>query len=183
MLIPMSAVMLTSCLGVETSCFAINCLAGVYWSATVADGETLPPGEYTVRAVLDDTTTFLIHCEVDNPPSTSRCDGLGTLTGPDAYIAQANLAKQSTGPGEPVAAHGFSLTATKSEPPGVSSEHGGVTGPGRMEVEILHEGEVVFEAGYTLEYTRDERFFGDPECGFCDSEIYVTEDLEIGVSP
>jgi hypothetical protein len=144
-------------------CTEEGCAGGFAWEARPRDGMGLQPGLYEVEIVLDDDS-FTTTCTIADTYGDSECTFIDEGEWFVSFDLQ-QLDRNEWMPEDPPG--GFDLRASQMVEDGRKSS---TRGPARVEIEITRDGANVITTAYDVEYVRDEDFWGDERCGFCDLE-------------
>lgn len=141
-----------------TPCNEVGCPGGIHWKAKVVDGAVLQPALYRADVMLEGTI-YAVECTYDAGVGSNACRPPERLEGDGRFFL---LFEFDLVDGVPA---GFVLRAWESE--GES-----IRGPRSLEISVRDEdsGMLIVDESYELEYSRDETFWGDRKCGFCDLE-------------
>lgn len=145
-------------------CYDNECVGGLEWTATTADEMALRPGPYELRLDLEGDE-LTVACTVADDGTGSCGEPIQTTGDRDFRVRVVWFGEMTAtvdGMGSMVTRHGIAI---------IANEHveGGTRGPTDVSLALYHEGAVVIEESYALDYERDETYHGDERCGFCDS--------------
>jgi hypothetical protein len=145
------------------ACNELGCTGGFAWEARPRGSTPLPPGTYAVEILLDDEQVSTT-CTVADTFGASDCT---ILEEGDWHVSfeLSQLDPNAWMPEDP--AGGFRLRAFQLVEDGRRTS---TRGPTHVEIEITQDGAPLVLATYDVEYERDEDFYGDERCGFCDLE-------------
>jgi hypothetical protein len=145
------------------ACNELGCTGGFAWEARPRGSTPLEAGTYEVEILLDDTH-FSTTCTVADTFGASDCT---ILDEGDWHVAfeLSQLDPNEWMPEDP--AGGFRLRASQFVEDGRRTS---TRGPRHVEIEITLDGAPLVFTTYDVEYERDEDFYGDERCGFCDLE-------------
>ena len=134
-------------------CNSIACNGGLEVTASMSDGGALADGQYDVHLTIEgDTVDFSCAIADGNLPSGGCDPAEGAGWAIMFYVAEE--------------VSGFKIRISDQDAGGGSDS---VRGPDSVSVSIALDGTTIGVADYAPEYTRDEDFYGDEECGYCDS--------------
>lgn len=149
-------------------CNDIGCPYGGFGvTATMAGGNAYSKGEYTVHLVVEEHE-FDIYCQVTNTYETSQCDD-GQIASPSGWKYTLKLLTGLTDgdiehpdPAKPVIGiRFFAAHETNS----------GRRGPTSLDVQIQLADIILIENSYSPQYERDNDYYGDEDCGYCETTI------------
>lgn len=150
-------------------CNEIGCDGGFEWTASPADGTTLVPGEYRLEIVLEGTTHGII-CAIAAGLRDSECGEATVVDGDGEFALFVDLAPRQTGdtwnPDAPLEALRVSVADHSDWDDDDRSQS--VRGPTEIDITMTFEDRTLVDVGFTPEYERDEDFWGDERCGYCD---------------
>lgn len=154
-------------------CTEIACVGGFDWKGEALDGAPLTEGRWTFDVLVEDSR-YEVECVVASTLEGSACDPAERIEGEqelivDAYVS-ATPESEDWDPSAPPTTFGLRVVdRSGSDAEGVYSE---VRGPQDVTITLHREGEEVTSVAYQdLAYERDHDFWGDADCGFCDSLI------------
>lgn len=145
------------------NCTDNECVGGLEWTATTQGGQSLLPGDYWLQVELEGGDRFTIECAVADD-GTAQCDAPIQTDGARDFRVGVEWFGENTVHADPmttVTTYGIRVTARERV-------DGGIRGPTTAVLTLSHDGAVLIEDEYSLEYDRDERYHGDERCGFCD---------------
>lgn len=157
----------TACI---VACNDIACNGGLEWTGRAAEG-VLTPGAYSVELTVEDDV-YTIDCQLTESYADSECEAPVHVSGEVDYIVDFSFGQfepESWDPQDPPADfYLYVVDRSEDEPSGVFHQ---VRGPTSVAIHIEHEGATLVDESYELEYERDEEFWGDPQCGYCDLSV------------
>ena len=159
--------------GCGPMCNDIDCSSGLYVDIIMDDRGALPVGDYVVSIEVEDTSVQY-HCAIRETHRDSVCD--------DPDISDETLFLDFFFGVKETSADGENNVDTSGRPPTHfvlrafyevedDSIQGSYRGPERVAVRFEIDGVLVAEQTYTPEFERDKDYYGDEECGFCESEV------------
>lgn len=165
-------VTLFSCISCH-NCNLIGCTGGFELYVTTEDGTSITEGEYTVTFNVEDDN-FKVVCSTDPADNINYCaefsnipDNLSLLPIPEF----ADLSPEKNGSDMHMVGFLFKIVYFENSE---YEEGESVRGPTSVSVKVEFEGNVIAQADYSPEYERDNDYFGDPKCGYCDSAVEET---------
>lgn len=149
------------------ACDAIGCVGGYSGTARAADDSTLAPGTYTLVVELEGTRHELQCTIAEGGLADSRCDE--TVPSTDEFELSVELQSRQAGTTwdrhAPIEA--LVIRAWADDDDGTN---GSTRGPTEVGVELRQGDRVMLSSHDEIEYERDEDFYGDERCGYCDLE-------------
>jgi hypothetical protein len=155
-------------------CTEQGCIGGFEWSATPADGSTIVPGEYLLVVVVEGTTHEIV-CTIAAGAKDSECteptvtDGDGEF---DLSVSldsrQANDSWDSDAPIESLRLFVADHTDLRDD-----DRSDSVRGPEEIDIAMRLGTRVLFDEHFEPEYMRNETFWGDERCGYCDELVTI----------
>lgn len=149
-------------------CNDIGCDGGLEWTAAPADGSTIVPGAYHIDFVLEGTSHVVV-CDIAAGLRDSECSQ-PVVTGGDAFDIVVDLTPRQVGdtwdPDAPVEALRVSIADHSDWHDDDRSQS--VRGPEDVEITLTLDGRTLLDDAFAREYARDEDFWGDERCGYCD---------------
>jgi hypothetical protein len=144
-----------------TPCNLIACGGGFQWTASASDSSPVAPGNYQVDVTLDGET-FVSDCTV-----VAAADGASTCTaigseGSDWHL-QLHLMAGASDVDEVA---GFSLLTFAERGEGADYIY---AGPRTVHIVVTHDDAPFIAVEYDPEYESDDEYWGDPQCGTCES--------------
>lgn len=150
-------------------CNEVGCDGGFEWSANPADGTTIVPGAYRLDIVLEGTHHQIL-CTIAAGLRDSECGEATVLDGDGDFALFVNLVPRQAGdtwdPDAPV--ESLRLTMADHGDWDDDDRSQSVRGPTEIDITLSLGARVLLEAEFTPRYERDEDFWGDRRCGFCD---------------
>ncbi|MBN2803441.1 MAG: hypothetical protein JXR91_10125 [Deltaproteobacteria bacterium] len=128
-------------------------------------------GEYSLDFKIDQHSLTVI-CPVEQEIRWARC----TITGdvPDELGLSCNMRLIAIDPNDSQsAATGGIVCNTEYYDDSLS-----VRGPENVTIVVKREGKVIGSGEYEPEYTRNNNYWGDEECGYCESLVSETLTLQ-----
>lgn len=153
-------------------CNDIDCSGGLAWTAAPSDGTTLVPGEYRLDLVVEGTPHEIV-CTIAAGLRDSECTDPVTPTGDSPFYVSVDLTPRQTGdtwdPDAPVEA----LRVRIADQSDVDDDDRtqSIRGPAKIEITLTLASRVLLDESFVPEYVRNEEFWGDAECGYCDEEV------------
>jgi hypothetical protein len=145
-------------------CKDIACSGGFEWEATPADGVAVAPGAYHVAIELDDVL-YEFDCTITERARESECIGPADENADEFEVAidlQSRQTSEEWDPDAPVGSISVDALALEGD------DERTTRGPRDVLIVLDRDGTELVEVGYDIEYERDEDFYGDERCGFCD---------------
>lgn len=154
------AVLLAPCLAAcATDCSSIGC--GFYTvEVTGPEGQRLDDGAYEL-AIEVDSFMFETTC-------TLPADAEGAASRPPP-CEPSRLDSTPAGRYLSVSALDGVITILASREDLREGDVSGIGGPDQLSVVVASDGDQLADADFHPQYSRDREFYGDPECGFCDT--------------
>lgn len=154
------------------ACNDIACDAGLVWTGSPIDRSTFVPGEYLVTLVIEEET-YALTCTV---ATTGHRDSGCTSADGDFEVFADFTPRQSGDEWDPNAPL-ESLTIEMFDDDGNDSDRDrSVRGPERVAITVALADRTLVTDEFAPEYRRDEAFWGDERCGFCDERVDVTSE-------
>jgi hypothetical protein len=156
-------------------CNDIGCGGGLEWEASPRDGGAMMPGSYRLVLELDEGS-YHFDCTVTERARDSEC--IARADNDDEFELSIDLPSyQATDEWDRDApAASFVVEAWAFE----GEEERSTRGPRDVHIVLDRDGETLVDASYDIAYERDEDFYGNERCGFCDlqeqREIQWVED-------
>jgi hypothetical protein len=148
------------------------CVGGLAWTAAPADGATIRPGEYRLDILLEGTPHAIV-CTIAASLRDSECSAAVTPDGMSDFDLSVDLAPRQVGdtwdPDAPVEAMRITMADHSDFDDDDRSQS--VRGPEEVDVTLTLEGRVLLQESFAPEYERDENFYGDERCGYCDEQV------------
>lgn len=153
------------------TCTEQGCNGGFEWSARPFDDSTIVPGTYELTVVVEGTTHEIV-CDIAAGASTSEC------TEPDfdndAFVLvdlQPRQVGETWDPDAPIEALRVWIADTTDLRDDDRSNS--VRGPEEIDITLRLGTRVLFEGHFEPEYARNETFWGDERCGYCDELVTI----------
>jgi hypothetical protein len=154
------------------ACNDIGCDAGLVWTGSPIDGSTFVPGDYLVTLVVEEAT-YELTCTV---ATTGHRDSECTSTDGDFEVFADFTPRQSGDEWDPNAPL-ESLTITMFDDDVTDSDRDrSMRGPAEVAITVAYADRTLVDDQFAPEYRRDEEFWGDERCGFCDERVDVTSE-------
>lgn len=153
-------------------CLACNepgCSGGFSWNATPAAGGAVAAGTYSFEVVVEEDR-YQIECQIADTYGNSDCKPAVHTEGSVDYNIHfdfGQLDAENWDPDDGVS--GFELRISDTTGSNSSDSYNETRGPTEVAIHASLDGSALFDVEYALEYERDENFYGDERCGFCDS--------------
>ena len=153
-------------------CLACNepgCAGGFSWYANPAAGEAVAPGTYSFDVVVEEDR-YQIECQIADTFGNSDCKPPVHAAGSVDYnisFSFGQLDPENWNPDDGVS--GFDMRISDTTGSDSSGSYNETRGPEQVAITATLEGTPLFDVDYELEYERDENYYGDERCGFCDS--------------
>ena len=148
-----------------SKCNLIACNGGFKLRASYNDNGSLTKGEYIVHLAVEEYK-FDVKCEVTDLSKRAACDFIEDI--PEGWLIVVMLDSEDTGDIKK------SFTEINISIADTSDSHGdfsATTGPDFVQVSIETGGKIIGEGKYHPEYDRDYDYYGDKQCGYCDSLV------------
>jgi hypothetical protein len=167
------SIVMTGLLGIGAAscivpCNEIACDGGFEWTATPADGSTIVPGQYRIELVIEGTT-HVVECAIAAGLRDSECGEAVVTDGEELFVWAHLDSRQSSETWDPeapiealrvsIADHGDWEDDDRSQ---------SVRGPEEIAITLSLGDRVLLEDEFAPQYERDEDFWGDKRCGYCD---------------
>ena len=145
-------------------CNEIACGGGFEWQATPEDDTPVVPGAYRLAIELDDVL-YEFDCTITERARESECVGPADESADEFEIDIEMLSRQTTEEWDrdaPVGSIMVNAWAFEGE------DDRSTRGPRDIHIVLERDGATLVDVPYAIEYDRDEDFFGNERCGFCD---------------
>jgi hypothetical protein len=145
-------------------CTDIACSGGFAWDAKPADDGVVAPGSYRFAIELDDGM-YTIECTVAERARESECVGPSAEDADEFELDIELVSRQTSDEWDrdaPVG--GFVVRAWASE----GEDERSTRGPQAVHIDLERDGDLLVDSTYDIDYERDEDFYGNERCGFCD---------------
>jgi hypothetical protein len=142
------------------ACTLLPCTGGFVWEATPASG-VVEGGTYRFTVMVEANAAFELECVV-GPGSipSGNCERFDHAED-SAFEVRLDFVRPNIDVTIADPIEGFYIA--------VSANDGKNTiGPQQVGIVMTHEGELLADVDYDVDYVRDEEYNGGPHCGFCD---------------
>jgi hypothetical protein len=151
----------------------IGCTGGFELYVATEDGTSITEGEYTFNFNVEGEE-FEIVCSTDPADNINYWAELSNIPDDLSLLPIPEFVDLSPEKnGSDVHLIGFYFKISYHEPGEVDNSYS-VRGPESVSVKVEFEGNVIAQEDYLPEYERDNDYFGDPKCGYCDSAVEET---------
>lgn len=133
------------------------CDGGLHWVGRRASGEHLELGTYDLEVTLE-SDRYRVSCEV----ASGECTPAMFVEGDDRWVLAVVVVDATTDGGSGAGPGSLELTAA-------SHDGDDVRGPESAAVIVSMDATTLVDETYQIAYERDPEFWGDPDCGACDS--------------
>lgn len=145
-------------------CNDIGCIGGLQWEARPLEGGAMVPGSYALVLELDDGS-YHFDCTVTELARESECirsaddddDEFDLMIHVSSYQATQEWNRDAP-------AAGFAVQVWAFE----GDEDRSIRGPRDVHIVLARDDRMLVDTTYDIHYERDEDFYGDERCGFCD---------------
>lgn len=145
-------------------CNDIGCGGGFEWSTQPIDEGVIAPGEYQVAIELDDVL-YEFDCTLTEMARESECFGPADEDADEFEIDIHIQSRQTTDEwNRDAPVGGIDVRAWAFE----GKDERSTRGPRDVHILIERDGAVLVDVPYDIEYDRDEDFYGNERCGYCD---------------
>jgi hypothetical protein len=141
-------------------CNEVGCLGGLGWEARPFEGGAVRAGDYSLAIDLDGSS-YEFDCTVSERARNSVC--VGPHADDDRFEVFVEFIPQHEGEQWDDDAPVGSIVVEASALEGDSTR-----GPRDVHIVLARDDVTLLDASYDITYERDEDFFGDERCGFCD---------------
>lgn len=156
------------------TCTEQGCIGGLEWSATPADDSTIVPGEYVLVVVVEGTTHEIV-CTVAAGAEASDCTEAMVTDGDGEFDLIVSLdSRQASDSWDPDAPIG-SLRLFVADHTDLRDDDrsNSVRVPEEIDITMRLGTRVLFDEHFEPTYTRNEEFWGDERCGYCDELVTI----------
>jgi hypothetical protein len=157
------------------ACLACNepaCVSAFEWNAEADDGSALLPGAYAFEVTLEGSR-YSFECTVVATARESSCSEPARVEGDvdfDLYVDVVSLQLDPDQWDRDAPAASFSLRASDESESDPSRNFNATRGPQDVHIVTLHDGAPLIDVEYMLTYERNDEFYGDERCGYCDEQ-------------
>jgi len=149
------------------SCIEPGCGGGFEWNATPADGEAVPPGRYRFEITLEGDM-FVVECDIAETYGDSDCGESEGDADWNLSLSRGQANPDDWNPDDPVS--DFYLRASDTSGSDPDGSYNETRGPTSVSIVVTRDDAALTEVDYTLMYDRDDNYYGDERCGFCESQ-------------
>jgi hypothetical protein len=150
-------------------CNDIACDGGFEWLAAPAAGALIPPGEYVLEIVVEGTPHEIV-CTIAAGLQESECSQAVTPDGESDFDLYVDLGSRHESeiwnPDAPIESIRMSIADNTDRDDEDRTQS--IRGPEEIEITVTLGDRVLVEQSFAPEYVRDEDFWGDERCGYCD---------------
>lgn len=154
------------------SCIEPGCGGGFEWNAAPADGEAVPAGHYRFEITLEGDA-FVVECDIAETYGESDCGEPQGDADWNLSLSFGQVNDQNWNPDDPVS--DFHLRASDTSGSDPDGSYNETRGPTSVSIAVTRDDAALADVDYTLMYERDEDFYGDERCGFCESRVVRDE--------
>lgn len=148
-------------------CNASGCAGGFEWTARGEGDVPLAPGDYAVTIELE-TSTYVLTCTVAGSISASHCTSPSMVDGEVDFYVSFGLSTFSDDWDPSAAVAGFHLSASDTSDSDSDGQSSTIRGPEVVEIVVSSAEGPLVDVMYEVSYTRDDDYWGDERCGYCD---------------
>ena len=150
-------------------CLACNepgCDGGFEWNAAPADEAPVAAGHYRFEITLEEDT-FVVECDIAETYGDSDC---GEPEGDADWNLSLSFGQVDPDNWDPQdAVSDFYLRASDTSGSDADGSYNETRGPTSVSIAVTRDDEALADVDYELMYQRDDQFYGDERCGFCES--------------
>ncbi|HWB73332.1 MAG TPA: hypothetical protein VG755_00225 [Nannocystaceae bacterium] len=145
-------------------CNDIGCIGGLEWEASPLEGGAMMPGSYDLVLELDGGS-YHFDCTVTELARESECSGPADDDDDEFELSIDLTSYQTTEEWDRDAPAGKLLVQVWAFE---GDEQRSTRGPRDVHIVLARDDRMLVDTTYDIDYERDEDFYGDEKCGFCD---------------